>query len=159
MFVGESTHSLDAKHRVFVPKRFQELLRRDAQGHPRVVLTRGFEDCLFFFSEEDFQSVLERLRTQPFGGARLRMMQRLFFSNTHRSQLDGSGRVVLPEKLRRFARITKEVVMVGCADRAEIWDRARWESFEAEHAGDFDDLDYVLTGDGSSAAGPEEGRT
>ena len=83
-----------------------------------------------------------------FGGAQLRTMQRLFFANVHPSPLDSSGRVLLPEKLRKYAGIDKEVVMVGVADRAEIWDRARWQKFEAENDERFDDLDVVLVGDG-----------
>ncbi len=154
MFVGESLHSLDNKHRVFVPKRFQEVLERDAEGSLNVVLTRGFERCLFLFSVGGFEGVLRRLRTQAFGGVQLRKMQRLFFANTHRCQLDGSGRLVLPEKLRSFAGIDKEVAMVGVAERAEIWDRAAWERFEADSVDDFDDLDVALCGDGG---GPTEG--
>ena len=154
MFTGESNHNLDAKHRVVVPKRFQEVLERDKDGHLSIVLTRGFERCLFLFSEDGFQRVLERLQTQPFGGAQLRKMQRLFFSNTHRCQLDASGRLVLPEKLRTFAGIDREVVLVGVADRAEIWGKAEWERFEAESADDFDDLDVVLVGQGFEPKNP-----
>ena len=148
MFSGESVHTLDPKHRVFVPKRFQEALGRDAEGQQMAILTRGFEQCLFLFSEQGFAKVLERLQTQPFGGETLRKMQRLFFANVHPSLLDGSGRLLLPEKLRRYAGIEREVVMVGVADRAEIWDRARWEKFEAENDDGFDDLDVVLVGGG-----------
>ena len=148
MFSGESVHTLDPKNRVFVPKRFQEALGRDAEGQQMVILTRGFEECLFLFSEQGFAKVLERLQTQPFGGETLRKMQRLFFANVHPSPLDGSGRLLLPEKLRRYAGIEREVVMVGVADRAEIWDRARWEKFESENDDGFDDLDVVLVGGG-----------
>jgi MraZ protein len=156
VFSGESSHTLDAKHRVFVPKRFQEALERDDKGHLNAILTRGFENCLFLFSEQGFARVLERLQTQPFGGAQLRKMQRLFFAHTHRSQLDASGRLVLPEKLRNLAGIEREVVLVGVADRAEIWDRARWERFESENADDFDELDVVLVGPwGNAATGGE----
>ena len=150
MFSGESKHTLDSKHRVFVPKRFQSVLDRGDDGHLAVVLTRGFDGCLFLFSEPGFEEVRSRLETQPFGGGELRKMQRLFFSNTHSSQLDASGRVVLPEKLRRLAGIEGEVVMVGVADRAEIWDRAKWEIFEAENSDSFDDLDVVLVGRGGT---------
>ncbi len=152
MFFGESTHSLDAKHRVFVPKRFQEVLGRDEAGNLSVVLTRGFERCLFLFSNHDFGKVLERLQLQPFGAEAMRRMQRLFFANTHRATLDGSGRLVLPEKLRSFAGIAKEVVMVGVADRAEVWSKSDWEQYEAENEGRFDELGSVLLGaDGSPA--------
>jgi len=118
-----------------------------SDGATKLVLTRGFESCLFLFSTEGFGNVLRRLKTQPFGGARMRNMQRRFFANVHETQLDSSGRVVLPEKLRKYAEIEKEVVMVGVADRAEIWDRARWEAFDADGADEYDELDSVLTGD------------
>jgi len=154
VFSGESIHTLDAKFRVFLPKRFQESLERDADGHHSAILTRGFERSLFLFSERGFEKVLSRLETQPFGGAELRKMQRLFFSNTHPCQLDASGRLLLPEKLRQFAHIEREVVMVGVAERVEIWDRGEWERFESENQGDFDELDVVLVGKG---ARPVEG--
>jgi MraZ protein len=155
VFSGDSIHTLDPKNRVFVPKRFQDELGRDADGQQVAVLTRGFEGCLFLFSAPGYQRVLERLQTQPFGGAELRKMQRLFFSNVHPTPLDSSGRILLPEKLRRYAGLDKEVAMVGVADRAEIWDRARWEAFESESDGDFDSLGVVLV-DGrlGGGAGP-----
>jgi MraZ protein len=148
VFDGDSIHTLDPKNRVFVPKRFQDELGREPDGQQVAILTRGFEGCLFLFSREGYAKVLQRLKTQPFGGAQLRTMQRLFFANVHPSPLDSSGRVLLPEKLRKYAGIDKEVVMVGVADRAEIWDRARWQKFEAENDERFDDLDVVLVGDG-----------
>jgi MraZ protein len=148
VFSGESLHTLDPKNRVFVPKRFQDLLERNEEGQRVVILTRGFERCLFLFSEQGFSKVLARLQTQPFGGERLRKMQRLFFANVHPTPLDGSGRLLLPERLRSYAGIEKEVVMVGVADRAEVWERGQWERFQAENDDDFDDLDVVLVGDG-----------
>jgi MraZ protein len=154
VFSGDSIHTLDPKNRVFVPKRFQEELGRDADGQQLAILTRGFEGCLFLFSAQGYQKVLERLQTQPFGGEQLRKMQRLFFANVHPTPVDSSGRVLLPEKLRKYASIDKEVVMVGVADRAEIWDRARWEKFEAESDDDFDGLDVVLVGGGPAGGGP-----
>jgi MraZ protein len=153
VFTGDSIHTLDPKNRVFVPKRFQEQLGRGPDGLQVAVLTRGFEGCLFLFSKEGYERVLARLTTQPFGGERLRTMQRLFFSNVHETPLDSSGRVLLPEKLRTYAGIDKEVVMVGVADRGEIWDRSRWEKFESENDDHFDDLDVVLVGGGPGGGG------
>ena len=87
--------------------RWKSALARDENGQLSVVVTRGFEGCLFLFSGPHFEVMQERLRTQPFGGPELRKMQRLFFPNAHRCTLDGSGRLVLPEKLRKLAGIEK----------------------------------------------------
>jgi MraZ protein len=152
VFSGDSTHTLDPKNRVFVPKRFQDQLARDENGQQVAVLTRGFEGCLFLFSRAGYEKVLGRLETAPFGGPELRTMQRMFFANVHPTPLDGSGRILLPEKLRTLAGIQREVVMVGVADRAEIWDRARWEKFESDNDARFDELDVVLVGNGGSGS-------
>ncbi len=144
MFFDSSPHTMDAKNRVFVPKRFQKALGRDEDGNVVAFLTRGLDGCLFLFSEAGFERALERLDTQPFTGPKQRRMQRLFFSNTTRVQLDASGRLLIPEKLRKQAELGKELVMVGVVNRAEIWPKERWESLEAEMEGEFDQLDSVL---------------
>jgi len=144
MFYDSSTHTMDAKNRVFVPKRFQQVLGRDAEGNMVAFLTRGLDGCLFMFSEEGFRRALDRLDTQPFTGPQQRKMQRRFFSNTTRVQLDASGRLLVPEKLREQVGLGKDVVMVGDVHRAEIWPKERWDEIEAESESDFDDLLEVL---------------
>ncbi|MEX1023450.1 MAG: division/cell wall cluster transcriptional repressor MraZ [Planctomycetota bacterium] len=150
MFVGESTHTLDPKHRVFVPKRFQDELPRDEAGHRNAVLSRGFEGCLILYSEEGFREASAKLRTHNFVGAEQRKMQRMFFSNAHKCQLDSSGRLVLPERLRTLAGLKKEVTFVGVFERAEIWDKDAWAKFQDENDGDFDQLDGVLHTEGGA---------
>lgn len=145
MFYGESTHAMDAKGRVHLPRRFQGELSCDAQGNPLAFLTRGMEGCLFLFSEEGYRKALERLDTQPFAGEQERTLQRLFFSKANLVQLDAAGRVLVPENLRRMVGIDKEVVMLGIVDRVELWPREAWERFEAENEHKFKLLDEVLS--------------
>ena len=156
MLLGESTHSLDAKSRVVVPRRFLDELRGGEEQKTVVTLTRGFERCLFLFTEEAFASALERMKLQAFGGEELRRMQRLFFSNAQRCSIDKAGRLLIPDKLRRVAELEQEVVLVGCADRAEIWSKKAWEAFNEEYDADFDKLDGVLLGEPSQGP-PGEG--
>lgn len=146
MFLGDSQHTLDGKNRVFVPKRFQAVLEHDTFGNVYAILTRGLDGCLFMFSESGFKKTLERLNTAAISGPEQRKMQRLFFAYTHRVQLDASGRLLLPEKLKNLAGIEREVTLVGVVERAEIWARSRWDAFESENEGDFDQLDQVLCG-------------
>src|SRR5687767_6346068 len=121
MFLGESIHTLDKKSRIVVPKRFLAEFPEDDKRRRTALLTRGFEGCLFLFPEQGFEQALARMQLQAFGGAELRKMQRLFFSNAHQTQIDGAGRMVVPEKLRELAGLglEQDVVLVGCADRAE----------------------------------------
>jgi MraZ protein len=150
MWIGESTHTLDAKHRVFLPVRFQTGLGRDAEGNLTAILSRGFEDCVALYSDAGFQRALERLQTQAFSSEQQRLMQRLLFSDTYHTTLDSAGRMLLPESLRAVAQIqAKEVVVVGLIDRIEVWDKSRWVAFKAQNQSKFNQLDRVLADSGS----------
>jgi MraZ protein len=145
-WLGESEHSLDDKNRVFLPRRFLAGLDRDSEGRTTVVVTRGFEGCLFLFSESRFTEFLARLKDLAFAGPRERNIQRLFFANTHRTALDEKGRLLVPDKLKALGHIDREVVLVGVIDRIEVWSKAAWNAFERDHASAFDELGGYLFG-------------
>jgi MraZ protein len=152
LWLGEAECTLDDKQRLFVPRRFLAPLSIDADGRSIAVLTRGFEGCLFLFSEPGFQQLLARLNTAAFAGAEERRMQRLFFGNSQRTTLDAQGRLMIPEKLKSAIGLERDVVLVGAVDRIEIWSKARWNAFEAANSKDFDRLGEVLREGGASAA-------
>jgi MraZ protein len=157
MFLDTSVHSLDSKGRVFVPKRFLQVLSRDEEGNPVVYLSLGQDGCLFLFSEEGFRKALERINTAAIAGPAQRTLQRLFFSVTQRTALDGNGRLLIPERLRAKVGLDKEVVMVGVASRAEIWPRERWEAFFSENEDRLQELETLVCDskpDGEAAGGP-----
>jgi MraZ protein len=146
LFFNSSVHAMDAKKRIFVPKRFQEALTRDEQGNLVAILTRGQDGCLFLFSETGFHESIAALDTRGFTGADQRRAQRLLFGNADRVTLDAAGRMLVPDSLRRFAGLEKEVVLAGAGRRAEIWSRERWEE-QQERAGiDYDEIDRILGG-------------
>jgi MraZ protein len=151
MWLGESAHSLDDKNRVFIPRRLQAGFDRDAEGRTTVILTRGFEGCLFLFSESGFAEVLDRLTTQAFAGPEERRMQRLFFASSHHVTLDAAGRLLIPEKLKTLVGLEREVVLVGVIDRVELWPKATWDGFQSQNSDEFDRLDRVLSSGGSAA--------
>jgi MraZ protein len=153
VFYGESVHTLDAKSRVFVPKRFQEELGRDAEGTLTCFLTRGQDRCLYLFSETGFQRALAGLDIAAFTGENQRAAQRVFFANTSRVELDASGRVLIPEKLRAHVGIDKEVVIVGVNDHAEIWPKSVWDAYQSDHVEILDKVDEVLGQRGGAKLG------
>ena len=145
MFLGESAHTLDDKGRVFVPKRLQEGLSRAADGTLVAYLTRGQDTCLYLFNEEGFQRALAEMNTRVFGAEDVRAVQRVFFANTTRAELDASGRILIPEKLRASAKLAKEIVMIGAGERAEIWARETWEKYEGANLKNLDRMDRVFS--------------
>ena len=148
-WLGEQSLALDDKNRLFLSRKVQAGLDRDSEGRMTAVLTRGFEDCLFVFSETGFSKLLSGMEIDARAGAQARKMQRLFFSSSHRTTLDSAGRLLLPEKLKDLAKIDRDVVVLGLVDRIEIWSEAAWRRFEKDASGDFDQLDRVLCAQGS----------
>lgn len=147
MFFNNSTHAMDAKKRLFVPKRFQQALTRDDEGNLFAILSRGQDGCLFLFSEPGFHKAIENLDTHGFTSRKQRSAQRALFAYADRVTLDAAGRILVPESLRAHAGLQKEVVLAGAGSRAEIWSKERWEAQLAEDDIDFDDIDRILRGD------------
>ena len=145
MFWDESRHTVDAKGRVFLPKRFQSALPMDGDGERAGILTRGMGECLYLFPVEAFQRALDRMDTQAFAGEDELEAQRGFFRYTTRVSLDGSGRFLVPEKYRRLAGIEREVVMCGMRDRVEIWASERYDASVERHEAGFERFAKELT--------------
>ena len=151
MFLGDSPHTVDDKGRVFVPKRFQDALPLTKDGARVAYVTRGQDACLYLFAESGFQRALAELDTRVFTGEELRAAQRVFFANTVRIELDSSGRILIPEKLRAGAKLEREIVFLGVGDRAEIWQKEAWEAYEAAHLGKLDHMDRAIAGEAPRA--------
>lgn len=149
MFFNSSLHTMDAKKRLFVPKRFQQLLTRNEEGNLECVLTQGQDGCLYLFSVEGFERAIADLDTRPFTGPAQRQAQRALFANADRIALDAAGRMLISEPLRRLAGLEKEVVLAGAGKRAEVWSKERWERIQ-EQGFDFDGIDEVLRDRGDS---------
>lgn len=137
---GKSTHSLDAKGRVFVPKRLQAHLPTGADGQREGMLTRGFDGCLALMSPGEFEREIARLETGLFAGPEGRRFQRMFFASTFPVTLDKSGRLQIPKELRSLAQLPEEssVELIGMRGRIEIWAAGRWSEEVDAHQAEFD---------------------
>ncbi|MBI4127949.1 MAG: division/cell wall cluster transcriptional repressor MraZ [Parcubacteria group bacterium] len=126
MFLGEYTHTIDIKARLAVPVRFRGEL---AQG---AVVTRGIDNCLFLYPKGEWQKLAEKLATLPISQANSRAFARLMFAGAAEVELDRQGRIVLPEYLKKFASLGKQVVVIGVYNRIEIWDEKGWRKYDSE---------------------------
>ena len=137
MFFDSTEHPLDSKYRVFVPKRFQEVIPRDEKGNLVVFLTRGEEGCLFLFSKDGFLESLGAVDTRAFTTPAERLKQRRLTKDAAQVTLDASGRLLLGDKQRSMIDLRPNaegkviVMMVGVMNRVEIWPLHKWEAMEA----------------------------
>lgn len=121
MFIGEYQHTLDAKGRIFVPAKF-----RDELGE-KFIVTIGLDRCLFVFPAQTFNIYKEKLDAISLANKDARNFTRFFFAGAAECELDKQGRIMLPQKLRVYASLEKDVTVVGVSGRVEIWNTAEWD--------------------------------
>lgn len=118
MLIGEYQHSLDVKGRVNFPARLREGLGS------RFFITKGLDECLFVYSEQEWAVLEDKIRALPLSKAR--GLQRFLFAGASEVEPDKQGRVLIPANLREYAGLDKDVMIIGASNRAEIWDRDRY---------------------------------
>lgn len=121
MFVGTFEHSLDGKGRLVLPSTF----RNELAGKGFV---SQYENCLGVWSEEGFAMVANRLTEKVREGQTTHNAVRAFAANAVQVEPDTQGRILIPQRLREFAALEREVVVIGAIDRIEIWNAERWQS-------------------------------
>lgn len=124
MFMGEHFHSLDDKSRLIVPAKFRQGLG------DRFVATKGLDGCIFVYPESEWNLLEQNLKNLPFTKGDFRAFSRLFFSGASECEFDKQGRFVLPQNLREYARIDKDVAIVGVSNRVEVWSKAEWQKYQ-----------------------------
>lgn len=124
MFMGEYSHSLDAKNRLIIPARF-----RDELGDTFVV-TRGFDGCLTVYTEDQWKKIVSQLEQLPVTKSEVRKYIRSLLSKAQECEFDSQGRIQLPQSLVGVADITKKCVIIGAADHLEIWSEERWDAYD-----------------------------
>ena len=121
---GEYRHSLDNKGRLFIPAKLREELGEV------FYITLSMDRCLCVYSAESWQSFSEKVGAMPY--VKQRRMRPLF-AHAARCELDSQGRTIIPQNLRAYASLTKNVTVVGCNNHAELWDSEAWQSvYESE---------------------------
>ncbi len=134
MFLGEYQHTLDAKGRVSLPSKF----RNQMTGN--VVVVKGFDACLYVFPVEGYEKFVAGLMSREDFDPRVRQLRRRFTAGAVEAELDTAGRVMLPQKLREYAGLTKDVAITGTGNRIEIWDTEAWSAYEGETEVNAEDL-------------------
>lgn len=138
MFYGEYQHSIDRKGRLIFPAKFREVAK--SNFIEKFFATRGLDKCLFMFSEEEWRNQENKFKTISFTKQQARTFNRLYFSGATEVVPDRQGRVLLPQYLKDFAEIKKDIVIVGVSNRIEIWAKAKWEEFYGTSRPSFEEI-------------------
>lgn len=131
---GQFNHSIDAKGRMIVPNKL-----RDKLGES-FVITKGLDGCLYGYPEAEWEAFEDKIRTLPMQNKKAREVKSFFISSAIECELDGQGRILIPQNLRNFAHLTKEVAVVGNLERIEIWDIETWNQRSEQIAENMDDI-------------------
>ncbi|MBI4846247.1 MAG: division/cell wall cluster transcriptional repressor MraZ [Candidatus Omnitrophica bacterium] len=144
MFYGEFEHSLDKKSRIIIPSRFREAFKNNFVE--KFFITRGLDGCLFLFVEEEWKKQEQKFKGLSFTKAEARKFNRLFFSGASEAICDAQGRILIPQYLIDFAKIEKDVVIIGVSNRIEIWSKTCWKEFYENTRETFEDTAEKLMG-------------
>lgn len=124
MFIGEYQHNLDSKGRMAIPAKFRQKLGAGA------IITRGLDRCLFIFDAKEWEILAQKLIALPLAQANSRAFVRLMLAGAVDVELDKQGRILIPDYLREYAGLKKQVIVAGLYNRIEIWDSEAWKQYK-----------------------------
>ncbi|HEX7041677.1 MAG TPA: division/cell wall cluster transcriptional repressor MraZ [Patescibacteria group bacterium] len=128
MLIGQFDGKISIKHQVAFPKKFRQILG------DKFIVTKGFEQALMVIAESNWTKVLEDIEESSVTRSSARETKRFLLGGASYIDLDDKGRFILPEYLRMFADLSEEIVFVGQDSYVEIWDKKRWDKYNAELA-------------------------
>jgi MraZ protein len=134
MLIGQYESTIGEKHQAGLPKKFRDVLGE------KLIITKGFENCLILVSEENWKTLLEGTEGKPFTSKATRELQRFLLGNASDIELDQKGRFVIPEYLRTFANLETDIIFVGIQRFVELWDKKSWEEHQRELSKNIDSI-------------------
>ena len=125
MFRSSSYHTIDPKGRIIIPARFRNILKADKVYG---VTISNMNDCIYAYTSSEWEKVENRILSAK--SANMAGLRRFFLGNSCECLCDKQDRILIPQSLREYAGLKKEIILVGNLERFEIWDRERWETAE-----------------------------
>jgi len=134
MFIGEYRHTIDTKKRLALPAKFRTQLGKT------IVITRGLDNCLVVYPLKEWKIMSDKLGKLPTSQVEARGFARIMLAGAMEVNLDKLGRILIPDYLKKYAHLKKNVVVCGIFNRLEIWDAQRWETYRGKMEKEVGDL-------------------
>lgn len=134
MFIGEYSHTIDSKKRLAIPSNLRKNLGKKA------VLTRGLDNCLVLYPMNKWSELSKKLENLPDSKTDARGFVRIILSGAVDVSLDKLGRILVPDYLKEYAGLEKNVVVIGLSNKIEIWDEEKWNTYRAKTEKEIGDM-------------------
>ena len=138
LFTGEFECKMDAKGRLTLPSKVKSKLP-EVSGN-QLVLSLGLEPCLVVYPLIEYRKIYSRIASMNEFNEEFRRLQRNFFRRITEVELDGAGRILVPKTMSKYAKLEKEVILVGMGNRMELWDAAVYDDFIINDNSEFSQL-------------------
>ena len=140
MLIGQYEHTIDAKKRLALPAKFRGELG------DKIIITRGIEGCLAVYTEVEWKVMADKLSTLTISQSEARSFTRMILAGAMEVSLDKLGRILVPDYLKEYAGLKKNVVVCGLSNRLEIWDAEKLEAYKIEAEKGVDEIVSKLGG-------------
>ncbi len=138
MFIGEYSYIIDHKKRVAIPSKFRKVLGKKA------IVTKGIDKCLTVYTFSEWKKVAKKLEELPSSRVNVRGFVRVMLSGAVDITLDKLGRILIPDYLKEYAGLKKDVVVVGLSNKIEIWDKVSWKTYKEKTEKEIGDMAQEL---------------
>jgi len=125
MFRGSSFHTIDSKGRIIIPARFRDVIK--AQESNGVMVSR-MDGGLVAYTYDEWHNIETRILSLAEKSENMRRFRRVFIGGAFECACDKQDRILIPQNLRQYAELNKEIVLVGVLDHFEIWSRKSWDT-------------------------------
>jgi MraZ protein len=126
MLIGQYEHTIDIKKRLALPSKFRGELG------DKVIITKGIESCLVVYTEKEFKIMSDKISNLTLTQSEARSFTRTMLASAMEVSFDKLGRILVPEYLKKYANLNKNVVICGLSNRLEIWDTESWNAWTKE---------------------------
>ena len=140
MLIGQYEHTIDIKKRLALPAKFRGELG------DKIIITRGIEGCLAVYTQVEWKIMSDKLGALTISQAEARSFTRMILAGAMEVSLDKLGRILVPDYLKEYAGLKKNVVICGLSNRLEIWDAEKWETYKVAAEKGVDEIVSKLGG-------------